>query len=370
MNNVKHFAKKITKLTLYYIVVPILFLFYRFRTIDNSLVLFADAHNNDIPLSMELLYKELKQKNYNVVSHCYDYRKGGLLSKLKKINRFLRDYGCAKHVFIQDTFLPIAACRKRKSTMVIQLWHGCGLLKKTGYDIKTNDIALFNPFRNYDLVTVSSKECVPVFDKMMKLKPGIAHATGVSRSDNYFNHDFIEKCKKTFYANNPEAVGKKIVIWAPTFRGDASAPKIDFIEDVEKCFGELKEDYYPIIKLHPHLKKTTKYDNITKIEYLLPVAHVLITDYSSILYEYLLKAEEKHLILFTPDYQQYIDNRGLYIDYNSIPGPHVNTVFELKKALLEQEPLDSAKLAVFMKKYMEACDGRSTNRIIERCKIN
>ncbi len=371
MLKIKLKTKQFLKAILYYILIPLMYSRYKGNRIDKEIVLFADAHNDMIPFSMKLLYDKMKNLNFTVIDHCHDFRNNGLFKNLNFIRAFIKDYVRAKYVFIQDTFLPIAACSKKTDTIVVQLWHGCGLLKKIGFDLinTQSKIMPLNPYKNYDLVTVSSKECIPVFQKAMNLKSGTAQAIGVSRTDYYFDRKFKEQCMKEFLKLNPDAKGKKLVIWAPTFREDAATPKIDFIDEVIDCLAVLPNEYFPIVKLHPHLKESTKYDSKILIEQLLPITDIFITDYSSILFEYLLQYCAKKLILYAPDLDRYRSERGLYIPYDSIPGIHTKTVKELQDAIIKSRPLRHSEIDVFLEKYVDACKGESTRIILNFLKI-
>ena len=95
------------------------------------------------------------------------------------------------------------------------------------------------------------------------------------------------------------------------------------------------------------------------------MADVLITDYSSVMFDYLIY--EKPLVLFAPDLQEYEDGRGFYIDYRSMPFPVVEREEDLKRvvqdSILESEERKEA-LREWKERYTGACDGFSTQRIL------
>ena len=91
----------------------------------------------------------------------------------------------------------------------------------------------------------------------------------------------------------------------------------------------------------------------------------MIADYSSLIYEYLLL--EKPLVLYIPDYEDYVRKRGFYMDYNEIPGQRVMQEEDLAQAVLGAQaafPAQKEKLAHFLETYMCACDGHSTQRVL------
>ncbi|MCD8022858.1 MAG: CDP-glycerol glycerophosphotransferase family protein, partial [Lachnospiraceae bacterium] len=153
-----------------------------------------------------------------------------------------------------------------------------------------------------------------------------------SRTDYYFDEAWNRRCRENFQRQHPEAVGKKIAVWAPTFRGNAAEPRLEGLEAVQQAAWNLKDDWYLIIKAHPHVDRHGMVSNSAiPTEELLPVADVLITDYSSVLFDYLLY--RKPAVLFATDLEEYEQIRGFYIDYQSIPFPIVKTGAELEAEL-------------------------------------
>ncbi len=288
---------------------------------------------------------------------------------LRYLLRFMKAYAQAEYVFICDYYLPAASCRKRRGTTVVQLWHSCGLMKKIAYDAGDDIPQNYrgNMFGNYTWLTLSSGECVKVHAKALRIPESRIRATGVSRTDYYFDKEWNEKCRRTFYERYPEAKGKKIALWAPTFRGNAAKPSLCGLETVKAAAAELYPDWYFIIKAHPHIDAHGQVSNCSiPTEELLCAADVLITDYSSVLYDYLIY--EKPVVLFAPDLEEYEKTRGFYIDYRSMPFPLVwNTealIREVRDSRTEFENYREA-LTAWREKYAGACDGHATERILE-----
>lgn len=345
------------------VVLPLWYNLFRWQKIDKNLVIFADAHNHSMPHSMKLLHKKFEQDGYTVIDMFSDYGKDSFLTTFINMMRFTKLYTKAGNVVICDYFLPVSAPKKKKETKVIQLWHACGIFKRFAYEAK-DDIPEFykcKVIKNYNLVTVSSDACVPVYSRAMKLEKGIVKNTGVSRTDIYFSKKYREECKNKFYRHYPEAKGKKILLWAPTFRGNAAIPYLEGKDEILRLKKQLTDDWFLVIKIHPHFRdKKISCDIPT--EELLPVTDMLISDYSTVIFEYSLF--EKPLILFAPDYDTYGSKRGFYIDYTSIPGRIVKDKNELTKAIEEEYMnFDKEKMHNFKKEYMSGCDGKSTDRI-------
>jgi CDP-ribitol ribitolphosphotransferase len=271
-------------------------------------------------------------------------------------------------VFICDNFLPVSACTKRPETKVVQLWHSGGLLKKSGYDT-TEDIPKMykgdSVYKNYDLLTVSALCCVPVFTKTMRLAPGVVQATGISRSDCYYDEAWNQANREEFYRKYPDAKGKKVILWAPTFRGNAAMPTLCGMEEIQRAMKETSDRYYWVIKLHPHLEEKGMKSNCDlPSEKIFAVADLLITDYSSVLFDYMVY--EKPFLFFAPDFDFFDHARGFYVPYDSFPCQIVSDGTKLVAAIdreFTQNRTDEIREC--LEYHMQMCDGQATERILE-----
>lgn len=336
--------------------------------IQKGLVVFADSHSDRLPFSMRKMYAEVKATGrYDVRVRCRDFDKLSKSQLISWLHGFMKLYARAEYVFICDNFLPVSSCEKREGTTVVQLWHSGGLLKKSGYDQPYSVPKYYkgNVFANYDLLTVSADCCVDVFTKMMRQPEGVVQATGISRSDMYFSKQFIKNCRLEFYELYPEAIGKQIVLYAPTFRGSAAEPKMVGEEDVDAVF-EGQEEFFLVKKLHPHYERRHSEGVSCEIptERLLPVADLMITDFSSVLFDYLVF--EKPFVIFAPDYDEYTKEVGFYADINDFPTTVAKTRAELEAAVPhELYGRDTRALGGFRRYHMGACDGKATKRIMK-----
>lgn len=356
------------KMILQGIVFPCIYAFYKRQHVDGHLVVFADAHHDTLPFSMERMHDEMWKCGYEVVDCLADISEKSILGRAKYMMSFMKLYACARYVFLCDYFLPVASCQKRPETIVVQLWHSGGLLKKFGFDA-SEDIPSFyrlNPYHNYNLVTVSAPCCEPVLEKAMHLPRGVVRATGISRSDVYFDTDYVERCRNQFYQRYPEAQGKKIILWAPTFRGTPGSPFLPGLVEIMALEEQLgHEAWMVLIKAHPSIDCSAKVSNCDiPSEELLPITDLLLTDYSSILFDYLLFI--KPFVLFVPDYEDYRDSRGFYIEYNSLPGRIAKNNDELVSAIRESFTHDGEDVLRKCREFhMGSCDGHSSRRIRE-----
>lgn len=368
--DIKITIRQYVKMAVQNLLLPAVYSLLKPKQIEKGLVVFADAHNKKVPSSMAPLVREVKRRGRQKVVEIYDdYQQTSFLRLLRRMLYFMKYYARAEYVVICDNFLPVASCKKRKETTVIQLWHGCGAFKKFGYDTEGDIPAVYkgNVFRNYDIVTVSAPGCAPHFQSAMRLPKKVFLPFGVCRTDKYFKSAYNKYCRELFERTHQEAEGKKVVLWAPTFRGYPSDPKLEQYEDVIQMCRELSDDIFVIIKVHPHLTKKYPYDNSRlTTDQLLPVTDLLITDYSSIIFEYSIY--KKPMLFYAPDMEEYGVERGFYLDYNKLPGKIVTKkeclAGEVVRAL-EESNEQAAQVEAFYHMYMSGCDGKVTKRLAD-----
>lgn len=370
--------KNIIKMLMQHFILPVAYDLNRFKPVNEKQIIMADMHHITCPYHMRYLRSCLKAAGFEVVDYYYDVNKLSTAKAFMKMLEFMRLYATSGAVVICDNYLPVAACRKRKATKVIQLWHGSGAFKKFGFDV-IDDIPeeyIGNVYKNYDFVAVSSSACVPYFAQAMKKEYDEINPIGAVWTDQLYDDGYIERIRNRFFRNNPEAIGKKIVLWAPTFRGNAGSARVCGTRYIERLKNDpaVSEKCYIIDSVHPHIKQ-----NSMTAQQLMLVADVLVTDYSSVFFDYLIL--DRPIIFFAPDYKSYATKRGFYLDYKTLPGPIIanekdrdDYYIKLKRALVKSVVLSGDKDTEdmyqkeriwFKNKYMNSCDGKTAERIIE-----
>lgn len=375
--------KQLFKMLSQHIIFPFLYFINRFRPVDKDMVVLADAHHDQCPPHMHELRDRLATGPYKLVEYYTNLSAVGAWTGFRHMAAFMKLYARAGCVVICDNFLPVASCKKRRGTKVVQLWHGCGALKKFGYDA-ADDIPQGyhgNVYRNYDLVTVSGEKCVPFFESAMgmcdEMGKRVVKPVGVSHTDRLFDREYIESCRDRFRYLYPDAVGKKVILWAPTFRGNAGKATLQGEQYIDALLHEAEccGDIYVIKSLHPHLMADKSSAVQMQTDELMVCADVLITDYSSVFFEYLLL--DRPIIFFAPDYRQYVTKRGFYLDYETLPGYVITGERCTGEAdlFIQKELCDAVSTALagdayadarawYRDIYMGGCDGTATDRIL------
>ena len=365
---------------------PGLYRLYSMKPVDNNKVVFIEVRNPKISDDFRLIYDRVAaDSKYKISQHFLRMSFAKRKPYRQSCKNMVKDIANAKYVFLSDSSNVTSCLPLRKDTILTQVWHGCGAFKKFGMstaDLKFGDnreTLLKYPYhKNYTHVTVSSPEVVWAYEEAMSLEnsKGIVKPIGISRTDVFFNNEFVEGAKDRFYEIFPEARGRKIIMYAPTFRGRVAKAKTPNVLDVEALNKELGEEYVLVFKHHPFVKKRTNIPDWCKsfamdvtdsvsIEDLICVSDICISDYSSLVFEYSLF--ERPMIFLAHDLDNYFDWRGFYYEYRDfVPGPIYTTNEEIIDYIKNIEENFHKEIVVeFKEKFMKSCDGHATDRIME-----
>ncbi len=386
--SVRRFAKKITKRGIKDVTLGFLFpLAYRYfarKPVAKGRVLFFETKEKTMPDAFDLLWQRCeedpakKPRYYSLQQNHVSYGQ-----YLKRSIWGLHEISRAEVVFLSDASDLVSCVKLRPQTRVAQLWHACGAFKKWGMstaELKfggSRKQLLRHPFyKNLSLVTVSSPEVSWAYEEAMVLQdtPGVVKALGVSRTDEFFDGGFLAGARDNVQAVVPQISGKKVLLYAPTFRGRVASAAAPDRLDIPMLQNALGAEWVLLIKHHPFVKNlppipgecaSFAFDVSGKlpIDELLCVADACISDYSSLVFEYSLF--ERPMAFFAYDKADYDDWRGFYYDYKALtPGPVVATNEALVDYLLHLEDrFDVAQVRAFQDKFMSACDGNATERI-------
>ena len=357
------------------------------KPVNDHKIVFLEVRMNTLTDSFLPVYRALEKEQKWELKTCFIQE--GMTGR-EKVRRnclaALEDLADAKFIFVNDSCYLLGCLPLRPETKVIQLWHACGAFKKFGYSIADKkfgadraDLERFPVHRNFSRVTVSSQEVVWAYAEAFHMEDRIQDVlpTGIARTDCFYDEERRQLAFKRLREALPgiEPEGKTIVLYAPTFRGrvaDASSPDV---LDYEELHSRLGDSFLFLIKHHPFVKKppvlpeavrdyARDVSRLMEIEDLLMVSDVCISDYSSLIFEYSLM--EKPMLFLAHDLEDYGDWRGFYYPFEEMtPGPVVRTTGETADFLehLDQR-FDRERVHAFREKFMGACDGHATERIL------
>lgn len=234
----------------------------------------------------------------------------------------------AKYVFVTHSFLDLGILAI-KNCLVINLWHGIPI-KKMGYD-SINDIELFsldsiNPYISNDFLIASSQTTKPFLMSCMKLSAAKVLPLGQPRNDFLFDNKNDQQLineLKIYYSNS---IAVRVFLFAPTFRDKEQLSKVIYTDLISSFSMHANKDDVLVLRLHPkerillahfNLPYNVKLSAIDDVQEELLAADILISDYSSIIFDFSILA--RPILLYTPDKDSYFNNRGgSYFDYDDI----------------------------------------------------
>ena len=377
--------KKVGQILMFRIVFPLGYKYYiKGKKIKRKKAVFVEVRFDEITDSFRLVYDRMKADGFDVHEQFIENIKPGKWGYIKRCLRMLEDISDAHYVFLNDACNVTSCIPLRKGTKIYQLWHACGAFKKFGMStaelIFGDDRKTLEKYPNYgnlSYVTVSSPEVIWAYEEAMNLKDTKTQvvATGVSRTDVFYDQHFIEQSKAAVYSVCPAAENKKIILYAPTFRGRVAKAESPDCLDIPAMKRALGDEYVLLIKHHPFVKQPPVVPedcadfamDVTKsleIDQLLCASDVCISDYSSLIFEYSLF--ERPMIFFAYDLDDYFDWRGFYYNYDELtPGPVVKETEEIIDYIRHLDTrFDQAQVHAFKEKFMSSCDGHATDRIM------
>jgi teichoic acid ribitol-phosphate primase len=354
--------------------------------VDSYKVTFASYRSEKISGNLYYIWKELEQAYPNYKCN-FIFKKfnGTLMGKVSYIFHMLKvsyDLATSKYIIIDDYYFPVYVIKPRKGTEIIQLWHASGALKKFGLSTVGKSFGPSNEYlkhikvhSNYSKVYVSASEVVPYYAEAFGMPAENIYPLGIPRTDYFFSTAEKESLTERFYDSYPNLVNKKLILYAPTYRGKSHyQDEFHCPIDLALMKKSLGSEYAFLIHLHPYMKANIKIEESNKdfvfsmnggfnIQELLAMTDVLITDYSTVFFDFSLLC--RPIAFFANDLEEYIRERDFYYDFtNLIPGPFFNKTNQLVN-WIKEEGFDLNKVADFRDRFFDYKEGRTSERIVK-----
>ncbi|WP_052948829.1 CDP-glycerol glycerophosphotransferase family protein [Mesobacillus campisalis] len=283
---------------------------------------------------------------------------------------------------------------KPKNTIYLQTWHGTPLKRlaadmeevympgTTAENYKNNFI---KEAKKWDYLISPNAYSTEIFRRAFQFENEVLE-TGYPRNDFIFRHN-NEETRGDFISKYGLPVGKKIILYAPTWRDNQFYGKgkyrFDLNMDLDSMKEQLGEEYIILFRLHylvsenldltPYEGFAYDFSNHEDIRELYLMADILVTDYSSVFFDY--GNLKRPMIFYVYDIEQYRDHlRGFYFNFEQeAPGPLVRTTGELIhtiKSVKEEALPSSSYFDSFHEKFCYLECGDSTRKVVEKIFTN
>jgi CDP-ribitol ribitolphosphotransferase len=294
------------------------------------------------------------------------------------------DLARARLVIVDDYYFPLYVISPRAETTVVQTWHACGAFKRFGYSVLDKTFGADEAFiskvaihSNYDICLVSSMSVAPQYAEAFRQPlDRFRSDIGIPRTDVLFGDAHVAAVVDAVRRRYAIPDGRRVILYAPTFRGDSQLhARYDGSLDLGRMRAVLGEDHVVLVRLHPFIRAAAPIgpelagfaidvSDHPDINELLLASDLLITDYSSVIYEFSLL--ERPMAFFVPDHDAYELERGFFFDFRTgVPGPIFEATAPLA-AWIRDGVFDLERVRAFRAASFDVADGHATDRFIER----
>ena len=370
---------------------------YRMMTkilpIQKNVIVFQSSVGRNYTGNPKSIYEAMVDKNLDQKFRCYyilDNSNQRIPGKGKTVrnSRFFYYYLMAiAGIWVSDARFPNYIV-KRKGVTFLQTWHGTPL-KKLALDMDSLSMVDEGTLEEYkenfrkssktwDYLIAQNKFSADIFKRAFDFH-GTILPVGYPRNDVLFERntpDCIRELKKKLGLPKD----KKVLLYAPTWRDDAYYDKASykFVSplDFARVKGALSDDYVMIVKYHYMVKESIDwsiydgfykvFDNSYDIADLYLVSDMLITDYSSVMFDYSLL--KRPMLFYAYDLEQYKNIlHGFYFDFEKeAPGPIFTTTEDFIMNVKNYEPsIYKDKYTAFEKKYHLYERGNASEQVIQ-----
>jgi len=289
----------------------------------------------------------------------------------------------ARVFVVDDYFFALYVIHPRPGTIRVQVWHAAGAFKKFGYSVLDRsfgaDEALVErvPIHaNYDLCLVSAAAIAPHYADAFRLPlDRFTSRVGIPRTDLFFDESRRARAEAEIRRRYGIPTDRRVVLYAPTYRGD-SVTAARFAEhlDLRALADAIGDDHVLLLRLHPFIRRRAALagdlsgfaldvSDHPDINELMLVSDVLVTDYSSTIFEFALLG--RPIAFLAPDREAYVGERGFYLDFpEDLPGPVFETTTALA-AYLRAGTFDTARVEAFAAASFDVADGRASERFVD-----
>ena len=357
-------------------------IFYRFSKIlpnKKNKVVLASNKSKELTGNLKYIYDELVSRDEFII-------KIYMNNKRDKINRLKMYYNFAtsKFILIDDYYRQLYGLKIRKRSELIQVWHACGAFKKFGFSAigKSDGNSLEfekKAHLHYSKVLTSSKEVNKYYSEAFNINKENILSFGVPRTDILLNKEYQEFIKLNLESLYPIIKNKNVITYAPTFRGGIEARKNFKLQlDLERILKELGNDYVIILKLHPSVNyecidlsnmpndyknRILNINSDFDINKILLVTDILISDYSSVIFEAALL--NKKILMYAYDKDEYLSERDFYYNYdNFVPGPIAYNNEDVIN-IIKENKFDMEKVKSFKNKFFNLEAESATKKLVD-----
>jgi len=347
---------------------------------DNPFAIFKYLLNNPDFKNMKHVWVLNTYEN----NEYYDYYKE--FSNVEFVGTHTSQYfyylASAKYLINSVSFPPYFI--KKEEQIYINTWHGTPL-KTLGKDMQgaiSQHSNLQKNFLQTDYILSPNEftsEKIIYSHDINDIYPGKVLENGYPRIDSVFYKSKV--LEDTFSVLNSN---KKRILYAPTWRGEVGKVE-DIVFQIVQSISDIVEDidtdeYEFLIKVHPLVYKYIKeidFEEVTLIpnwvdtNELLHYVDILVTDYSSIFFDFLVM--DKPIVFYLYDKDEYLEKRGIYLDLDDLPGSICFTPEEVTNSIKQSDTImvrRKEQIGYYKTKFTNYDNGAVTKGYVDHIFLN
>ncbi|WP_239739511.1 bifunctional glycosyltransferase family 2 protein/CDP-glycerol:glycerophosphate glycerophosphotransferase [Mammaliicoccus sp. P-M59] len=363
------------------------------EAVNNETIVFESFGGKNYSDSPKYIY-EYMQKHYPKLNYIWVFKNPnqnvitGNAVKVKKGSKEYYDAYSKAKFWVTNARLPLYL-NKKDNQIYIQTWHGTPL-KRLANDMKIVRMPgtttpkykknFYAETSRWDYLISPNRYSTNIFKTAFWMDENRTLEIGYPRNDILVNRsndqEYIEKLKKEL--NIPK--GKKIIMYAPTWRDDEFVKKGKYLFDLkinlENLQKELGDEFVILLRMHYLISNAldlSGYEdfaidvsNYNDISELYLISDALITDYSSVMFDFGILKRPQYF--FAYDIEKYDKGlRGFYMDYmNDLPGEIITDEFKLAEELKDVDKHKEKykdKIEKFYDKFCSIEKGQSSKFI-------
>jgi CDP-ribitol ribitolphosphotransferase len=309
-----------------------------------------------------------------VLLETYGY---GLWAKVAYFARAARGmyYLRTSPLFVVDNaYLPVHVAPHRRGTTVVQVWHAASAVKRFGVDTVVPPAEPERTFlhRYYDVVVVSAERVRETYAAALRTPVEHVLALGTPRTDFFFDQRAMVDARRRLLEAHPALAGRRVILHAPTLRGRGREKASAAALDPAALRARLPPEYALVLKVHPNVDPATLptggydvlIDATDEINDVLALTDILVTDYSSAIFEFALL--RRPMVILVGDLADYARDPGVCLDVaTELVGTQVVDTDGVASAILEDR-FDLSGYDAFIARHVGACDGHASERFVAR----
>ena len=343
----------------------------------NMFYIMQELNNNEVYQQYKI-YVSINRKKYSSSKKFLEKQGLNKINLIKeKSTEYYKLLATAKFLITDTSFNPCYI--KKEGQVILNTWHGTPL-KTLGRKVNNDLHDLGNIQKNFIIADYLLYPNEYTMNHMIEdyMIQNLSNAkiilAGYPRNSVFFDENLKSRIREEENLKN-----KEIFVYMPTWRGavnniEAKEQKEQLQSYLEKIDKELKENQEFFVNLHPFVGNSINYRKLKKVKafpkkyetyQFLSVADCLITDYSSVFYDF--ATTKKKIILFAYDEEQYLQDRGLYMPFSDLPFTKVDNIEDLISEMNKQKAYDDTK---FIEAYCKYDEKDISKKICEKVILN